>query len=191
MPSASSAPARRGRRRRSATPITCRPAPAGLASGPSRFIIVRTPRLPLSVNGAGDAIAAAKIGRYELQGYVPEDVAGEWTVLGLAADPGVLEINLPPCMTWQEYDEWIRVVTDCAESVGLRSWKQPYGDYPGGTGGGNPILIERNVTFTANGHAIIVLTQKDGVPPSNPNFNRVSPAPSPSSSSPVGRARRA
>lgn len=46
--------------------------------------------------------------------------------------------------------------------------------YLGGTGGGNPILIEKNVTFTANGHAIIVLTQQDGVPSNNPNFNRVS-----------------
>lgn len=101
----------------------------------------------------GDALTSAKIGLYELQGYVPEDVEGGWTVLGLAADPGVLEINLPPCAKWQEYDEWIRVVTECAERVGLRSWKHPYGDYPGGTGGGNHLLwggpsIEENPFFS-------------------------------------------
>ena len=88
----------------------------------------------------GDSIAAAKIGLYELQGYVPEDVEKVWTTVGLAADPGVLEINLPPCADWQEYDAWIHEVTACAEKVGLRSWKQPYGDYPGGTGGGNHML---------------------------------------------------
>ncbi|MGH8047467.1 MAG: transglutaminase family protein, partial [Chthoniobacterales bacterium] len=88
----------------------------------------------------GDAIAAAKIGLYELQGYVPEDTEKVWTTVGLTADPGVLEINLPACTDWQEYDTWIHTVTAAAEKIGLRSWKQPYGDYPGGTGGGNHLL---------------------------------------------------
>lgn len=46
--------------------------------------------------------------------------------------------------------------------------------YLGGTRTGNPILVQKKVTFTANGHAIIVLTEQDGVPRNNPNFNRVS-----------------
>jgi uncharacterized protein (DUF2126 family) len=101
----------------------------------------------------GDSIASAKIGLYELQGYVPADTDNVWTTVGLAADPGVLEINLPACASWQEYDGWIHEVTTCAEKVGLRSWKQPYGDYPGGTGGGNHLLwggpsIEENPFLT-------------------------------------------
>ncbi len=101
----------------------------------------------------GDALRAARIGRYELQGYVPEDTQKIWTTVGLAADPGVLEINVPPCATWREYDEWISLLTQCAESCGLRSWKAPPGDYVGGTGGGNHLLwggpsIEENPFFT-------------------------------------------
>jgi len=110
----------------------------------------------------GESLSAAKIGLYELQGYVPEDVEKAWITLGLAADPGVLEINLPPCMNWQEYDTWIHEVTTCAERVGLRSWKQPYGDYPGGTGGGNHMLwggpsVEENPFFTRPGWLASIL----------------------------------
>lgn len=101
----------------------------------------------------GQALVTARAGRHELQGYVPQDTDHAWIALGLAADPGVLEINLPPCMNWQEYDAWIHVVTEVAEKVGLRSWKQPYGDYPGGTGGGNHLLwggpsLDENPFFT-------------------------------------------
>ncbi len=92
------------------------------------------------VRAIGESLAAAKVGLYELQGYVPQDAEQVWIALGLAADPGVLEINLPACASWPDYDAWIREVTACAERVGLRSWKQPYGDYPGGTGGGNHLL---------------------------------------------------
>lgn len=104
------------------------------------------------LRAVGDALAKAKVGLYELQGYVPQDVEQVWTALGLAADPGVLEINLPACANWQEYDAWIGEVTACAERVGLRSWKQPYADYPGGTGGGNHMLwggpsVEENPFF--------------------------------------------
>jgi uncharacterized protein (DUF2126 family) len=110
----------------------------------------------------GESISAAKIGLYELQGYVPDDAEKVWTTLGLTADPGVLEINLPPCMDWQEYDTWIHEVTSCAEKVGLRSWKQPYGDYPGGTGGGNHLLwggpsIEENPFITRPGWLASIL----------------------------------
>jgi uncharacterized protein (DUF2126 family) len=101
----------------------------------------------------GDALCAARIGLYELQGYVPEDTQKIWTTVGLAADPGVLEINVPPCATWREYDEWITLLTECAERIGLRSWKQLPGDYAGGTGGGNHLLwggpsIEENPFFS-------------------------------------------
>ncbi len=88
----------------------------------------------------GDAIKAASIGKYQLQGYVPQDELQEWVTLGLTADPGVLEVNLPVCSGWTDYDFWIAEVTAAAEAVGLRSWKEPAGDYPAGTGGGNHLL---------------------------------------------------
>jgi hypothetical protein len=43
-----------------------------------------------------------------LSGMLPWDADGHWQVLGLAADPGVLEINLPVCHSWAEYDGWLR-----------------------------------------------------------------------------------
>ncbi len=111
------------------------------------------PAFTLLLAAVGQSLHAGKIGLYELQGYVPQDTEHVWTTLGLAADPGVLEINLPPCADWQEYDAWIQIVTAAAEKVGLRSWKQPYGDYPGGTGGGNHLLwggptLEENPFFS-------------------------------------------
>lgn len=88
----------------------------------------------------GDALRTCEIGRFQLQGYVPQDETKSWITLGLAADPGVLEINLPVCAGWTDYDFWIREVTAAAERVGLRAWKEPYSDYVSGTGGGNHLL---------------------------------------------------
>ncbi len=88
----------------------------------------------------------------ELQGYLPADEAGRWTVVGLTADPGVLEINLPACHSWEEYAAWTESLTACCEKAGLRSWKEPPHDHPEGTGGGNHLLwggadLEHNPFF--------------------------------------------
>lgn len=101
----------------------------------------------------GASLTKARVGNFELQGYVPVDEAHEWTVLGLTADPGVLEINIPACDSWAIYDSWIRDITKLAESLGLRSWKAPDRDYEGGTGGGNHLLwggpsVEENPFFS-------------------------------------------
>lgn len=86
------------------------------------------------------AIQALKISGIELQGYTPQDEGSRWTQVGVTADPGVLEINLPACTDWREYAEWMDIVTTCCESSGLRSWKESPWDYPAGTGGGNHLL---------------------------------------------------
>jgi Uncharacterized protein conserved in bacteria len=80
------------------------------------------------------------VARIELQGYVPSDEAACWTTVGFAADPGVLEVNLPACASWRDYAAWIGAVTSACESVGLRSWKESPWDPPQGTGGGNHLL---------------------------------------------------
>lgn len=80
------------------------------------------------------------LARVELKGYTPADEEERWTVLGLAADPGVLEINLPACRTWREYADWMQDITGACEKAGLRSWKESPWDHPQGTGGGNHLL---------------------------------------------------
>jgi uncharacterized protein (DUF2126 family) len=76
-----------------------------------------------------------------LAGYVPSDDAGIWSRLGIAADPGVLEINLPPCATWREYAHWLDVLDRAAAKSGLVSFKQISPEDQIGTGGGNHLLF--------------------------------------------------
>lgn len=100
-----------------------------------------------------NALRSAGIGRVEMQGYTPSDESLSWIQLGLTADPGVLEINLPACADWKEYDHWLRAVTRAASECGLRSWKHRSGAHPEGTGGGNHLLwggptLDRNPFFS-------------------------------------------
>lgn len=102
------------------------------------------------------------IGAVNFQGYVPADELGCWTHLGLAADPGVLEVNLPACADWAEYDFWIQAATRAAEASGLRSWKSADGGLPEGTGGGNHLLwggpsLDENPFFTRPGWLASIL----------------------------------
>lgn len=73
-------------------------------------------------------------------GVLPLDAAAGWQVLGLTADPGVLEINLPVCADWASYQHWLLLLEDAAASVGLRSWRQDPNGEERGTGGGNHLL---------------------------------------------------
>ena len=89
----------------------------------------------------------------KFEGYIPQDDAGLWQQLAIAADPGVLEVNLPPCATWREYQEWsVALQRACAVSD-LRSYKQLSTEDETGTGGGNHLLfggptLEQNPLFT-------------------------------------------
>ncbi len=76
----------------------------------------------------------------ELSGVLPWDAYAHWQVLGLTADPGVLEVNLPVCHTWHDYAGWIQLLEEAGAAVGLRSWKQQ-GSRTEGTGGGNHLLL--------------------------------------------------
>ncbi len=75
-----------------------------------------------------------------LGGMLPSDLDDRWQVLGLTADPGVLEINLPVCHGWRDYDGWLRRLELAAGSLGLRSWKLTAAGQQQGTGGGNHLL---------------------------------------------------
>ena len=103
-----------------------------------------------------DSAVKERLAQVALQGYTPADEAGNWITLGLTADPGVLEVNLPACSSWHEYAEWIETVTASCEAAGLRSWKESTWDLPQGTGGGNHLLwggpkLETNPFFTRPG----------------------------------------
>ncbi|MBS0656688.1 MAG: transglutaminase family protein [Verrucomicrobia bacterium] len=88
------------------------------------------------------ALGLARESRFFLEGYVPIDASSDWERLGLAADPGVLEVNLPPCPTWHDYDRWLQWLEEGAHGSGLRSWKADSArGLPGGTGGGNHLLF--------------------------------------------------
>jgi uncharacterized protein (DUF2126 family) len=76
----------------------------------------------------------------QLGGMMPADADGHWQVLGLTADPGVLEINLPVCHSWQEYDGWLRQLDEVAQHLELRSWKPGFEGRHESTGGGNHLL---------------------------------------------------
>ncbi len=75
-----------------------------------------------------------------LSGVLPHDAGEQWQVLGLTADPGVLEINLPVCHGWSEYHQWLQTLEEAGERLGLRSWKALDDGRQEGTGGGNHLL---------------------------------------------------
>mgnify|MGYP000425993015 CR=1 FL=1 len=72
-----------------------------------------------------DTLAALKIGDIVLSGYAPP-ADPELPTIGLASDPGVLEINVSPCATWAEYDLQLEQLYGAAHAVGLCARKLQY-----------------------------------------------------------------
>nr|WP_281104624.1 transglutaminase family protein [Cyanobium gracile] len=94
--------------------------------------------LRLLLQAVADSLGALAAPR--LSGVLPLDAGERWQVLGLTADPGVLEINLPVCHSWTEYRHWLERLEEAGERVGLRSWKDLGDGRQEGTGGGNHLL---------------------------------------------------
>jgi uncharacterized protein (DUF2126 family)/transglutaminase-like putative cysteine protease len=85
------------------------------------------------------------------QSYVPVDLPSDWSRVAFTADPGVLEVNLPPCPTWKIYQSWLERLEAIGRRHSLRCFKEC--GLMVGTGGGNHLLfggpsIERNPFFT-------------------------------------------
>lgn len=95
----------------------------------------------LELLGACHKLLAGGRRRVNFLGYLPPAQPEGWNVIGLASDPGVLEINLPPCGSWREYAEWMDRLEVCAKASGMRAWRQDRGEYATGTGGGNHFLL--------------------------------------------------
>jgi len=101
-----------------------------------------------------ETIGASKFGDIVFCGYAPKAAGDELLKFGLAADPGVLEVNLPPAATWAEYDSLLGHSANAASAVGLKLTKQQLNGAIHGTGGGahlafggpsleaNPFLLE-------------------------------------------------
>ncbi len=110
-------------------------------------------RKPLEALLQAIADSLGNLAAPRLSGMLPSDCDGHWRVMGLTADPGVLEINLPVCRSWAEYDGWLRQLEQTAHGLELRSWKPgPLGQQES-TGGGNHLLwggpcLEQNPFFS-------------------------------------------
>jgi uncharacterized protein (DUF2126 family) len=98
------------------------------------------PRVPFEQLLRALAHLGRRWSRPALSGMLPLDIGTHWQVLGLASDPGVLEVNLPVCSTWAEYAGWLALLEQAGAAVGLRAFKQQ-GDRRLGTGGGNHLLL--------------------------------------------------
>ncbi len=102
------------------------------------------------------ALGAAHCHAPSFAGYIPSDDSGCWEKLAIASDPGVLEINLPPCSDWSEYAQWLDRLERAAAASNLCSHKQLRPEEQTGTGGGNHLLfggpsLDRNALFTHPG----------------------------------------
>ena len=101
-----------------------------------------------------ETIGASRFQEIVFCGYAPKAAGDELLKFGLAADPGVLEVNLPPADTWSEYDDHLTHSAKAAAAVGLKLTKLQLNGAIHGTGGGahlafggpseeaNPFLLE-------------------------------------------------
>jgi uncharacterized protein (DUF2126 family)/transglutaminase-like putative cysteine protease len=108
-------------------------------------------------------IITAAVGEHcalDWKGYLPVDLPSSWTRVGFTADPGVLEVNLPACKDWLEFQRWLVTMEKIAETIDLRTFRvEPL---PAGTGGGSHLLfggvsIEENPFFTRPGWLASIL----------------------------------
>jgi uncharacterized protein (DUF2126 family) len=86
-------------------------------------------------------IGASKFSDIVFCGYAPTEAGDELLKFGLAADPGVLEVNLPPAATWAEYDALLGHSAQAAAAVGLKLTKLNLNGAVHGTGGGSHLAF--------------------------------------------------
>ena len=87
-----------------------------------------------------ETLAALKLSDVVLAGYAPQPDAALPTV-GLASDPGVLEINVSPCATWADYDAQLAQLFAAAHACGLCARKLQFNGREVGTGGGAHLVF--------------------------------------------------
>ncbi len=87
-----------------------------------------------------NALATLKLRDVVLAGYAPPPDPKIPTI-GLASDPGVLEINLTPCATWADYDAQLVQLYAAAKACGLCARKLQFNGREAGTGGGAHLVF--------------------------------------------------
>ncbi len=85
-------------------------------------------------------LGALQLSDIVLAGYAPPPDPALPTV-GLASDPGVLEINVSPCATWADYDAQLGQLYAAAHAVGLCARKLQFNGREVGTGGGAHLVF--------------------------------------------------
>lgn len=75
-----------------------------------------------------------------LAGYAPPPDP-ELPTIGLASDPGVIEVNLAPCATWAEHDRQLAQIHSAAAKTGLCARKLHFNGRETGTGGGAHLVF--------------------------------------------------
>jgi uncharacterized protein (DUF2126 family) len=87
-----------------------------------------------------DTLAKLELRDVVLAGYAPLPDPALPTI-GLASDPGVLEVNMTPCATWAEFDGQLEQLYTAAHAVGLCARKLHYNGREAGTGGGAHLVF--------------------------------------------------
>ncbi len=87
-----------------------------------------------------DTLASLDLRDVVLAGYAPPPDPALPTV-GLASDPGVLEINVSPCATWAAYDIQLAQLYATATTCGLCARKLQFNGREVGTGGGAHLVF--------------------------------------------------
>lgn len=83
-----------------------------------------------------DLVSRLKPGPVQLAGYAPEGTGPMVQEIGLASDPGVLEVNLAPCRDWSAYARQVEALYQVAHKIGLVARKIQFNGTIAGTGGG-------------------------------------------------------
>jgi uncharacterized protein (DUF2126 family) len=84
----------------------------------------------------------AELGLHDavLAGYAPP-LDARLPTIGLASDPGVIEINLAVCATWTDYDRHLAQIYAAAKKTGLSARKLQFNGRETGTGGGAHLVF--------------------------------------------------
>ncbi len=88
-----------------------------------------------------DSVREMGLGDIVLCGYGPSGSPVSVRSFGLAADPGVLEVNLPACTDWPTYRHNLLAADKAARQVGLTTTRFHLNGSETGTGGGAHLAL--------------------------------------------------
>ena len=92
------------------------------------------------VRAIEEVVARGKFPPVSLEGYPPID-SPDLDQIGFMADPGVIEVNLPPAASWADFERVNRILYTAAERSGLRGFKYQFSGRKVSTGGGAHIIL--------------------------------------------------